>query len=164
MSHFENTRLGTARLGALRRLARRRDGSVAAEFAVVGSFLLMMLIGIADYTLPLWRTQQLSNAAWAGAAYAAVKGWNSANIITAATSATQFGGLTVSPVQSCGCPNTGSTGITAATCGTTCGTPLTGSPAAGTYVTVTATYTYTPLVPFLNSPSALSVSAVARIQ
>jgi Flp pilus assembly protein TadG len=154
----------SARRNPWRALARCRDGSVAMEFAVVGGFMILMMVGIADYTLPLWRQQQIANAARAGATYAALKGWNSANITTAATSATQLTGLSVTPTRYFGCPNAAASALTSVASGSVCGAPLTGSPTAGTYVTVAVTYTYTPFVPFVYRPTALSASATARVQ
>jgi Flp pilus assembly protein TadG len=149
------------------RLARARRGTVAAEFAVVGGFLSLLLVGVADYSLPLWRTIQLGNAARAGAAYAVLhsSAYSAATVQAAGASATQLTGLTVTPTKVCGCPNAAGS-VTVATCGTNCGAPLTTSTAAGTYVTVTATLNYTPLMTFasLSGTLVLTASAVARIQ
>jgi hypothetical protein len=67
---------------------------------------------------------------------------------------------TPAPAQSCGCPSA-STGITAATCGSTC----TGGGNAGTYVTVNAQASYSAIFPIsgITNPLTLTAKMTVRI-
>ena len=64
------------------------------------------------------------------------------------------------PVQFCGCP--GTSGVTSVTCGTSCPDGM----SAGTYATVSATRTYTTLVPYPGFPNSYvqNASSTVRIQ
>ena len=144
----------------VRRFRGAVEASVAVEFALIGSLLATLITGMADYSLAIWQQIEVSDAARAGAAYASIHGFNSTNIQTAATSATNASVTVSTPVQSCGCA--GTSGITSATCGTQC-TGL-GNAGAGTYVTVTVTSPYTPVLPFPGlSAMTLRATAIARI-
>ena len=144
----------------VRRLRAAVEASVAVEFALIGSFLAFLTTGMADYSLAIWQQMQVRDAARASAAYASIHGFNTTAIQTAATSATSASVTVSTPLQSCGCA--GTSGITRATCGTQC--VGLGNAGAGTYVTVTVTSSYTPLLPFPGlSAMTLSATAIARI-
>ena len=146
--------------GIVKQFRAAVDATVAVEFALIGSFLALLITGTADYSRAIWQQIMVRDAARAGAAYASIHGFNTTNIQTAATSATNASITVSTPVQSCGCART--SGITSATCGTQCAGL--GNAAAGTYVTVTVTSSYTPLVPFPGlSAMTLSATAIARI-
>ena len=144
------------------RCLRRNEGVAAVEFAIIAPVLVVILAMIADLGLGFRYQMQVGHAARAGLQYALNNGWNSASVIAAVTSATGLTGISASPAPftSCGCA-TGS-GISAAACGSNCPTGGT----AGTYVTVNASYAYTPILPYpsLSSPMTLTAQAVARIQ
>jgi Flp pilus assembly pilin Flp len=154
------------RLRPCARLLREERGVSAIEFALIAPVIAILIIGIIDFGMGLWRQMQVANAAEAGAAYAAAKGWNSTTggIENAVTSATNFSAITASPAPTwppwCGCPNT-SSGVTSATCGSNCGD---GS-LAGHYVTVQAQASYSTILPWpgISSPITLSSSAYARL-
>ncbi len=103
----------------------------------------------------------MQDAAQAGAQYALLKGWNSTAIQNAVTRATPLSSITASPAptQSCGCPN--GTTVTAAGCGT----PCPGGATPGTYVTVNARASYSPLInyPVLGSSVTLTAQSIVRI-
>lgn len=147
-----------------RRGGRRAPGATrgiaAPEFAVVGSMLVLVLVGITDLAVPMWQQMQVGNAARAGAINAALHGFNTTANALAATNATSLPVTVNTPTSTCGCPNA-STGITVATCGSSC----TGAGAASSYVTVTTSYTYTPLLSYLGLGSAITMTgtSIARV-
>jgi hypothetical protein len=87
---------------------------------------------------------QVETAAQAGAQFAKVHGFNAVAIKAAVADATSTNGLAASPapVSFCGCPS--GTGLSHAACGTLCrdGTR------AGQYCKVSASRTYSSLVPY----------------
>ena len=149
----------------LRRLIgswRDGRGVAAVEFALATPLLATMLTVLVDFGFGFYEKMQVYDAAQAGAQYALLYGWNQTNIQNAVTGATTLSGLTATPAptQSCGCPS--GTAVTAATCGTNCANGL----AAGTYVTVNAQATYTPLISYavMGSSVTLSAQSMVRIQ
>ena len=141
-----------------------RDGRgvAAVEFALAAPLLATILTVLVDFGFGFYEKMQVEVAAQAGAQYALLYGWNSASIQNAVTGATPLSGLTATPApaQSCGCPS--GTAVAAAACGSTCSNGL----AAGTYVTVSAQATYTPLIsyPVMGSTVTLSAQSMVRIQ
>jgi Flp pilus assembly protein TadG len=151
MGHRRRTRLWSA-----------RDGVSAIEFAFVAGILSILLLGVCDFGLGFWEQMQVANAARAGAEFAVKNGYDAANIQTAVTNATNLTGIQASPApsSSCGCPDV-RTGVTAATCGSTCADGST----AGTYVTVNAQVSYSTLFawPGISNPMTLASSAMVRV-
>lgn len=153
------------RLWPFARLLGEDRGVSAIEFAFVAPVIAILIIGIIDFGMGLWREMEVANAAGAGAAYAAAKGWNSTTggIDSAVTSATSLAPVTVALndwSNWCGCPSTGS-GVTSATCGADCSD---GS-LAGHYVIVSASAQYSTILPWpgISSPMTLSSTAYARL-
>jgi Flp pilus assembly protein TadG len=122
--------------GAAINAGRRRCDAAAVEFAIIATFLSLLVLGAIDFGMGYWEQIQVGNAARAGAEYAVLNGYNQSNIQNAVTSATALTSVAASPAptQACGCPSA-TTGISAATCGAAC----TGGGTAGKYVTVNAT-------------------------
>src|SRR5215211_1632735 len=127
--------------GLLRRFMRNRGdgirGVAAIEFAAVGSVLVVMIIGTADFGMGFYRKMQVQNAAQAGAQYAMLHGFNdssAAKIENAVKSATSFSGIALSaslvPLPRC----VSSTGLTLPDSNSKCPDGST----AGTYVAVSA--------------------------
>lgn len=58
----------------LRRLRRDRRGTVAIEFGFALPVLILLTVGLIDFSILLWRTSTVENAASEGARYAAVHG------------------------------------------------------------------------------------------
>ncbi len=143
------------------RLWTAQDGVGAIEFAFVAGILSMLLLGICDFGVGFWEKMQVGNAARAGAEYAVKNGYNSANIQTTVTNATNLSGIQASPTpaQTCGCPDV-ATGISPMTCGAPCPNGDT----AGTYVTVNARVSYSTLFawPGLANPMILASSVTVR--
>jgi Flp pilus assembly protein TadG len=130
------------------RLWSDESGASAIELTLVTTFLLVpLLLGATEIGRRAWTTSQIENAARAGIEYAftnvrttncAISSAASTNINNAAATATL---LTVTATSSifCGCPT--SSGVAVQAQGSTCSDGM----AAGDYVTVKATMTYTPL-------------------
>jgi Flp pilus assembly protein TadG len=157
----------------LRRLLRCKRGVAAVEFGLAAPVLLAALVPVADLGIAFSQQQQLRQAVQAGAQYAAIQSsWNAnsspAAIAGAVTAATPLSGVVVSPApyQQCGCPSGGvngaSSGITTATCGSTCANGKT----AGSYVVISAQLPYMPVLPYslLGSSTTLYAQAMIRIQ
>ena len=151
------------------RLARRlkgvstnRSGVSSVEFALAVPLLVTILSLLVDFGIGFYEKMQVEDAAQAGAHYALLHGWDSTAIQNAVTNATTLTGVSASPAptKACGCPS--GSAITSADCSGTCASVL--SP--GTYVTVNAQATYTPLISYavLGSTVTLTAQSVARIQ
>jgi Flp pilus assembly protein TadG len=145
------------------RLFFDEKGTAALEFGMVGTMLTLLLLGGIDFGMGYWEQIQVGNAVRAGGDYAILNGWNQSGIKTAVTSATSLSSIaaTPSPTESCGCPST-SSGITTATCGSSC----TGGGTAGTYVTVNAQASYSPIFSLsgLANKITLTASTIVRIE
>ncbi len=135
-------------------------GAAAVEIAILAPVLAVVLVCTADLGLGLFRAMQVQNAAQAGAQYAVARGFTASAISAAVTSATSFGAIsaTPAPVQFCGCPS--SAGVTSVTCGSTC----TGGSVAGTYVTASATATYTPFLPYPLIPNSFTLVSASTVR
>src|SRR5579862_5271100 len=100
------------------------DAGVAAlEFSLGAPLLVALLIPMVDFGIGFYHQMQVQDAAQAGAQYALIHGWNSANsnaIQLAVTNATSLTSISPSPapVESCGCPQ--GTSVAAVSCGGTC--------------------------------------------
>jgi len=132
----------------------------AVEFAITAPLLIGMLIPLVDLGLGIAKNTQLHNAAHAGAQYALVNGWDSTAIQSAVTNATTLSPIQAlpAPSQSCGCP-TGTT-VSSATCGSVCSNGAN----AGTYVTINARSTYTPVIPYPMLGSSVTLVATSTVR
>ena len=157
--------------GILTRIVRfLRDprGVSAVEFGLAAPVFLAALSPLIDLGLAFSQQIRVNQAVEAGAQYAAVNQYNSGtwatNVQNAITNATS---LPVTPTvgsETCGCPNATNTAISnvgSPPCTQTC----TDGTIAGYYVTISATATYTSVMPYpiINNPT-LSSQAVVRIQ
>src|SRR5437764_9060519 len=157
-----------ARIGAL---ARDRSGMSAVEFGLATPVFLAMLTPVIDLGLAFSQQIRVNQAVEAGAQYAAANPYNgttwATNVSSAMTNATT---LSVSPVvgaETCGCPNSTSTAIIGGygsppSCTGSC--PDGSNP--GYYATLSASLTYTSVMPYsiLGSSTTLSSQAVVRVQ
>lgn len=143
------------------KLAKDTRGVAAIEFALIASILSMVLICMVDLGLGIIRNMQVQNAAQAGAQYAMLHGFDQNAISGAVLSASDSSAISASPLPSqfCGCSSANS--ITQVTCGSSCS-----GGSAGTYVTVSAQSTYTPLFryPIIPQSFALSAQSTVRLQ
>ena len=145
------------------------EGAALLEFTLFAPMLMLMIIGLTDYGLYIYRMTQVEVAAQAGTQYAIQRGtFNAAGIAAAvANSGCPSGscsvfGATISaspaPFQFCGCPsNSGVIKIAAGACtgGMVC--PADGS-VAGTYVTVQTQAPYNTSVPSVLSATPLLIT------
>jgi hypothetical protein len=119
-----------------------------------------MMVCAVDLGLGTYRNMQVQAAAQAGAQYAMVHGFNPSAVASAVTGATTYADLTVTPAPSqfCGCPS--AAGVAVNACNASC--PEGG--ASGTYVTVSAQATYTPLLPYPLLPGAFNLTAQSTVR
>jgi len=163
------------------RLWRAEEGVSAVEFAFVAAALSWLILGVLDFGMIYWDQTQVSIAAQAGADYAAgnpaadttapptaIPTSYSTNIQSAVTGATSLATVSASPApyHTCGCP-TATGGIASFSCASNCDT----GGAAGTYVVVSATGSYSSIFPwFSNCPASgqcsvsLAATAFVRIK
>jgi Flp pilus assembly protein TadG len=145
------------------------EGAALIEFTLFAPIIMVLILGLTDFGLYIYRMSQVQLAAQAGAQYALQRGaFSAAGIASAVTnSACPSGSCTGFPAtisaspaafQFCGCPsNSGVTQIAAGACtgGLIC--PSDGS-VAGTYVTVQSQGTYDTSLPSVLSASPLLIS------
>jgi Flp pilus assembly protein TadG len=142
---------------------RERRGVAAVELAITLPVLAAMIVPIADLGLGLHAKIEVMDAVEAGAQYAVLHGFDEPSAVeSAVTNATSLTSISVTPAptESCGCAS--GTTISAVACGNTCPN---GHP-AGTYVTVNAQATYSPILhyPVLGSSVTLTAQQTVRIQ
>lgn len=141
-------------------LIRNQSGIAAIEFAFLGPILAMSMVMAADVGMGFYSDMQVQTAAQVGAEYAIIHGFDATAMANAVTSATPATGITASPAPSnfCGCPSTSD--VTTATCGSACSDGT----LAGTYAKVTATRTYTTLIPYPMLPASFTQTAVSTVR
>jgi hypothetical protein len=90
-----------------------------------------------------------------------VHGYNSSAISSAVTSATSVTGMTASPApaQFCGCASGSS--VNSVTCGTICAS---NNMTAGTYVTASASRTYSTLISYPMFPASYQQTATSTVR
>ena len=156
-------------------------GAAATELALMAPIFAVLLIAIVDFAFAFYSKQQLATAVSTSMQFAYDNGQNLtstqvptflANVATGARTATtlNLGAPTVkfnnatdgSNAGSCYCID-GTTGTwTATTCGASCSS---NGPTAGKFVSIKATYSYTPIIrsDFLAS-GTISDSVLVRVQ
>lgn len=145
----------TTRLAA--RLFRCRKGATAVEFAVAAPILLAALVVLADFGLAVNEKMRLESAAQAGALY----GYKDSGDLAAVAQAVRDGAgldaakVAVSATKTCGCADG-----TAVACDAACGD---GS-ARRSYVNVTVTETWTPMLKVAGISDLFSLSGSASLR
>ncbi len=144
------------------RFAKANGGAAAIEFAIMGAALCLLVVGIGDLGLGFYSYMEVQNSAQAGAEYAAVHGYNSSAISSAVTNATSTTGITATPAPTkfCGCPS--GTAVVSATCGTICPSP--NSMTAGTYVSASASRTYSTLISYPGFPASFNQTSTSTVR
>jgi Flp pilus assembly protein TadG len=140
--------------------AQDQHGAAAVEFTLVVPLLAMMVVLTVDLSMGIFSKMQVEDAAQAGAQYAIIRGFDSASISGAVTSATNNTGIsaTPAPTQFCGCP--GVSGIAVTACSSICST----GNAPGTYATVSAQGTYSTLMNYSIVPSSYTFNAQSTVR
>lgn len=144
-------------LRILSRLGRRSDGVAGMEFALLAPLLTATFFAVVDLGTAAYIRREAQAAAQAGVQYAMISGWEQAEIEAAALASASLESPTVLAERLYACP--ASDGLSFVSKGSGCS----GGGTAGTYVRVTVTPVYTPILPI----EALSVgpaSAVVRIE
>lgn len=148
----------------LRGILRSQSGQSLVELALLSPILLLLVIGTVDMGRYAYISIQVGNAARAGAAYGAqgpVKAGpnNSAGISNAALNdGENIPGLAVSSTYFCQCDNGGAT--TSIACSSSCSTGA----HEVTSVQVTASGTFSSLLPYPGIPAHLTVSSTATMR
>jgi Flp pilus assembly protein TadG len=145
-------------------------GVAAIELAMVSPLLATGVLGAGELGISILRETQVQFAAQAGIDYAIAHGASPtnpanatylSNISNAILNATTYTSITATPAPSqfCGCAS--ATGVTVATCGSTC------SPSgftAGTYVTSSAKALFSPVIPNPWQASTVTLAAQATVR
>ena len=138
-------------------------GSAVVEIVFIAPFMLLLFLGVCDFSLALNVAIDLSNAAFAGAQFGTspAQSSNTTGMKTAATNdAKGIPGFTVTASKICTCTPGNIQSASQVSCSSTCtgyGTP------AG-YVQVQASATVKTLFPFAPIPATLPVSAIAILR
>ena len=145
------------------------DGTALVEFALAAPILVTLVLGIADFGMLAAKNAALEGATRVGAEYARSNSTSTcqniggASCISGIKTAMQSTGnfspaLTFpsDPSASCECDDGSSI-----TCGTTCAV---GKTPNRVLITVTASQTYTPILPWPGIPTSLTASTELRIQ
>lgn len=152
-------------------VVRADRGTAAVEFAIAVPVLLTMLGCLADFGLAFWYKGLLAGSVAQGGQYAFLARTDllSAATPTAAIQKVQAvvgrrlllpsANVTVSYPLACGCVSGTPAAFSATACGATCPNGTT----AGTYVTITARHTYTPVLPFYSKLAGSTASASATV-
>jgi Flp pilus assembly protein TadG len=142
-----------------RRVSER--GSVLIEFSLIFTILMLLVLGVIDFSLVIQQAMVVNEAAYAGAEYGAISG-NSSNTAMmqtiAANSATGISGFSASATKWCAC----APGGTSVACTSTCSTY--GTPVA--YVQVSTSATAAVLFKFTGLPVTVPLHGlcVLRVQ
>ena len=145
------------------------DGTALVEFALAAPILVTLVLGIADFGMLAAKNAALEGATRVGAEYARSNSTSTcqniggasciSGIKTAMQSAGNFSPAITfpsDPSASCECDDGSSI-----TCGTTCAV---GKTPNRVLITVTASQTYTPILPWPGIPTSLTASTELRIQ
>ncbi len=143
----------------------RNRGTAALEFALVCPVLLLILGGLSDYALLIWTKNRLASGVAQAAQYAFVSGIGvkSTDISSVVQKAASLASAIVAtPVLACYCVAAAGSPAPQQTCGQPC--PDQSTP--GTYVSISASYQYQPLMPLLSAMTSpqISESAFVRLQ
>jgi Flp pilus assembly protein TadG len=143
-------------------LLRSTAGAAAVEFAVAAPVLVAALFPMIDLGVGLHMQMQVQQAADAGAQYALINGFNASSIQSAVTGSTSLSSLAATPAPTKTYLCQDGTTLTSSTAGATCANGA----KAGTYITVSAQASYTPIFTgmALGSSYTMTAQAVVRME
>ena len=139
---------------------RSESGSAFIELGLMFPMLLLILVGAIDFARVFFADIALTNAAEVGAMYGARSVTGSSNLTSmqnaAVADAADLTGVTATATQYCTCGSGASHTCPVSCSGTT----------AHTFVSVSASYTFVPAIPFPGIPSSIPMTrtAVMRVQ
>lgn len=138
-----------------RNVLASQSGTSALEFALIAPVAVTMLLGVVNFGLPIYYQMQLQTAVRAAAQYMNATS-DATQVATIIDQATLLDGIVVdSPTSSCLCGGE----TTAVECDTSCGD----GNAIRHYWTITAHYTYTPIITYFSTgPQTLTYSKSIR--
>lgn len=159
---------------ALSQFLVTRRGTAAVEFALILPFLLAVVGGLVDFGFVFFDQCKLAAAVTAGSQYAFSQGQlnqtaQAADVRSKTLNALALAGTTVivgGPTLYCVTRNTTSIPPTTAfnsqaiTAGQTC---VSGN-LPGTYVTITATFIYAPIMPFYSDVASTTLQEIAYVR
>lgn len=141
------------------RLIRCRDGVGAVEFALLLPILLLLLLAVADFGLAVNEKMRLTGAARAGAQWAYKKSGDTGGVALAVQQAAGLepSRITIATQSFCGCIS----GVAVACLGT-----CNDGNGVRTYVTVTVSESWAPLIASaaMDGPVSLSGTATLRLK
>jgi Flp pilus assembly protein TadG len=136
-------------------------GSVAAEFALVAPIIVLLATGIADFGMLATKSAGLVATARIGAEYARTYPNDTSGICAVMQSAMSLAPALIFPAnfpRSCECDDE-----TAIACSESCATV--GRPGPNrAFIRITASQSFTPLVPWPGIPATLSATTQVRVQ
>ncbi|MEO5337543.1 MAG: pilus assembly protein [Magnetospirillum sp. WYHS-4] len=144
-------------MGIIRRWVGNERGASAVEFALLAPTLLVVAMGVIDLGLGMFHKMELAGAARAGAQYAILKGYSSSTIQTVVQGSTNLTGITVVSSRSCECSNGSTPSGTAPSC-TCSGSGVT----VQKFISVTASYSYTPIFAYFKPTYSLAETVTVR--
>ncbi len=158
-----------------RQFYNSRKGLAAVEFAFIAPILAMMLGGIADFGLLINGQSQLANGVAQGVQYALFKGpsLTVATLKTVVSAGAGNAGLSPSvsvSVTGPACYCTSSTPVSLVTPSTamtgtyTCSGTCTGGVTPGIYLTINATFSYVPLMPYYSTLATTTVTETTTVR
>lgn len=143
----------------VKKFQRDERGASAIEFAVIASFLSIILLNAVDISNYMYRQMQVTGAVRAGAQYALVNPSNltDATVDAVVTNAGTLAGLVVTSdlTDNCGCSD-GTKFLCSSV--TTCGAGTTGR--VQRYATINASYTHT----WIFYPGDTEITATATVR
>ncbi len=157
------------------KFARARSGMAAVEFALAAPILVAIVAGIGDFALAFCDQTQLADGVAVGVGYAFSQGQSlvgtttkvsTSDVQSKAAGAINLSGAQISvtpPSLYCVAAGNGTPPIatlTVAAAGSTCPN---GSP-PGTFMFVTATYRYVPLMPFYSTVATTNLSETGIVR
>ena len=152
---------GPRNSGKLSKLCFDRSGGVTAEFTLVAPIIVLLATGIADFGMLASNSTALTAAVRIGAEYARFHPTDTVGIQNSMQSSMSFTPTLTFPAsfpQSCECDNQ-----TSIACSESCAT--TGRPGPNrVFITISASQTFAPVVPWPGVATLLTATAQIRLQ
>lgn len=139
-------------LRILAALRRREDGIAGIEFALLAPFLIGVFVAIIDLGMAAYTKREAQAAAQAGVQFALIGGWEPVEIEAAVAASSTLDSPAISVEKLFACATASGLSYVSEGAGCAGGT-------AGTYVRITVTPSFTPILPF----EGLGVGAVAAV-